>query len=74
MYGVMFLFADHMTIVFHHKNFNILNEMIDKDMKSIFDWLSQNRLIINKSQSRLMIIGTNNKHLTNSYGTIEKVQ
>jgi hypothetical protein len=68
-FGIMYLFADDMTIVFHHKNFDTINSMIDNDMKLIFKWLSVNRLIINKSKSKHMLIGLrNDKTIVNSFG------
>jgi hypothetical protein len=68
-YGMLYCFADDMTVVFRHKNFDTLNNIVKKDMDSIFKWLVLNRLIINRSKSKFMIIGSkSDKTLTNTYG------
>ncbi len=62
--GITILFADEITIIFSHKKFDKLHEIINRDLKNIFDWFAFNKLVANLSKFYYLLIGCNsNKKL-----------
>ncbi len=57
IFGLTILFADDITIIFSHKNFNKLQDIVNTDLKRIFDWFNFNRLVANLSKSNYLLIG-----------------
>jgi hypothetical protein len=51
-FGLTILFADYITIIFSHKNFNKLQHIFNTDLKRIFD-----KLVASLSKSNYLLIG-----------------
>ena len=41
-----FLYADHLLVVFHHKDINKTEKQLNDDFYNIFDWFVANKLSI----------------------------
>ncbi len=57
--GITILFADDITIIFSHKKFDKLQEIVNRDLKNIFDWFAFNKLVANLSKSYYLLIDCN---------------
>ncbi len=51
------LFTDDITIIFNPKNFNKFQEIVNTDLKQIFDLFNFNKLVANLSKSNYLLIG-----------------
>ena len=56
-----FLFADDTNIYFEAKNLNTLEKVINKELKSLHQWLSVNRLSLNIGKTNFVIFHPYNK-------------
>lgn len=54
--GIMILFADDAVLIHSHTDINTLNTKIQEDLNKISTWLSANKLTLNASKSKFMII------------------
>ena len=48
-------FADDTNILFSHKNQKLIAKILNKELKSIFEWLCANRLSINATKTEFII-------------------
>ena len=56
----MFLYADDMLIMSDHVNVEIMLKNLQTKMERIYGWCRLNRLTINESKTKYMIIGNGN--------------
>ena len=57
------LFADDTSLLYSHKNINVLEEVVNAELNCIFDWLVANKLSLNTNESNFMIINPRQKKL-----------
>jgi hypothetical protein len=55
--GILFLFADDITLVIKAKSYSNLQQKIDSDMNELNEWLTENKLILNSEKSCFMVMG-----------------
>jgi hypothetical protein len=55
--GVIYLFADDISIIISAKTYAELQLKIDSDLRLIFDWFQKNKLVINYEKSNYMVMG-----------------
>ena len=48
-------FADDTNLLFSHKNQTALRKALNKDLKSLFEWLCANRLSLNVTKTEFMV-------------------
>ena len=56
-------FADDTNILFSHKNKKLIAKILNKELKSIFEWLCANRLSINATKTEFIIFRPPRKQL-----------
>jgi hypothetical protein len=57
LFGVIYLFADDISILISAKTYAKLQLRIDSDVRQIFDWVQKNKLVINYQKSNYMVMG-----------------
>ncbi len=57
LFGVIYLFADDISIIISAKTYAELQLKIDSDLRLIFDWFQKNKLVINYQKSNYMAMG-----------------
>ncbi len=57
LFGVIYLFADDISILISAKTYAELQLKIDSDLRLIFDWFQKNKLVINYQKSNYMVMG-----------------
>ena len=62
-----FLFADDTTILFSHKNINIVEQTINQELIHVSNWLIANKLSLNVKKSNVLVFRTKdstvNRHI-----------
>ena len=48
-------FADDTNLLFSNKNPKLMEKILNKELKSVFEWLCANRLSINVTKTELII-------------------
>ena len=56
-HGELFLFADDTTLIFAHKNLNLLVSFINQDLSHINNYCLSNKLILNSTKTEAMFFG-----------------
>ena len=57
-------FADDTNLLFSHKNQNTLRKILNKDLKSLYEWLCANRLSLNVAKTEFMVFRPPRKSLS----------
>ena len=55
------LFADDSTLYCAAKSCDILNEVLSRELKIVHDWVVCNRLVLNISKTKCMVLGTRHR-------------
>ena len=50
-----FLFADDTNVLYSHENFKTLELIVNIELNNLFDWLTANKLALNRKQSNFVI-------------------
>ena len=56
-----FLFADDTNIFFDHNNLNMLEKIVNQELKKLSLWVNANRLILNVSKTNFVVFAPKNK-------------
>ena len=56
-----FLFADDTNIFFDHNNLNMLEKIVNQELKKLSLWLNANRLALNVSKTNFVVFAPKNK-------------
>jgi hypothetical protein len=62
LFGVLYLYADDVTLVIEHENFEEALAQANADLLSINKWLSKNKLVVNKIKCKYMLICGKKSH------------
>ena len=54
----LILFADDTTLLFSHQDIASQNEIIDKELQEICNWLQANKLSVNAGRTNYMVLWT----------------
>jgi hypothetical protein len=57
LFGVIYLFADDISILISAKSYAELQLKTDSDLRLIFDWFQKNKLVIDYQKSNYMVMG-----------------
>ena len=57
-------FADDTNLLFSHKSQNTLRKILNKDLKSLYEWLCANRLSLNVAKTEFMVFRPPHKSLS----------
>ena len=63
------LYADDTALLYSDKNKTNLENVLNQKLSNVTNWLDQNKLTLNTSKTKIMVIGNNNK--TSSQLTVE---
>ena len=63
--STVYHFADDTNLLYSHKNPNTLKKIMNKDLKSLYEWLCANRLSLNVGKTEFMIFRPPKKSLSN---------
>ena len=58
----MKLYADDTFLCAQNKDFNLLENEVNLELRKVFDWMSSNKLTLNISKSKYMIV-TNKRNV-----------
>ena len=56
-YATTVLYADDSTIYFAASSCDVLNEVIGRELEVVHDWVACNRLVLNISETKCMVLG-----------------
>lgn len=61
------LFADDCCIFYSHTDLNILKELVNSDLKTVYDWIIYNKLAINFSKCHYILFSRKRNTLLNNF-------
>jgi hypothetical protein len=61
LFGVIYIFADNISIIISAKTYAELQLKIDSYLRLIFGWFQKNKLVINYQKSNYMVMGCSKK-------------
>lgn len=59
------LYADYSTLYHATPSCNVLNEVLNKELKVVHDWIVCNRLVLNISKTKSIVMGTRHRLSSN---------
>lgn len=69
-HGELQLYADDASIIYGAKNFVELNEKMLSDIKTLDDWMKQNKLVVNFNKTNFMIFELKKSNLSQNFNEI----
>ena len=63
--STVYHFADDTNLLYSHKNPKTLQKIVNKDLKTLYEWLCANRLSLNVGKTEFIIFRPSKKSLSN---------
>jgi hypothetical protein len=67
------LYADDTTLHKSSSSVSVLNVELNTDLHNVVEWYHENNMVLNTEKNKLMLIGSNQRHLVNETGVRIKI-